>query len=105
MTIMLVWFLGKLIVLFFSPYRNKHLNLIMSLISIFSYQNNHKFYTVMWKKNTQTYWQADPFRAVAEPGIQMKLVNSNTGPGKLLRNSLWHTGDTQDQVYMLNEII
>ncbi|XP_014275150.3 cartilage oligomeric matrix protein [Halyomorpha halys] len=68
---------------------------------VFSYQNNHKFYTVMWKKNTQTYWQADPFRAVAEPGIQMKLVNSNTGPGKLLRNSLWHTGDTQDQVKLL----
>ena len=27
----------------------------------------------MWKKNTQTYWQATPFRAVAEPGIQLKL--------------------------------
>ena len=24
---------------------------------IFSYQDNNKFYTVMWKKNTQTYWQ------------------------------------------------
>jgi hypothetical protein len=52
----------------------------------------------MWKKNTQTYWQATPFRAVAEPGIQIKLVNSNTGPGQMMRNSLWHTGDTEDQV-------
>lgn len=52
----------------------------------------------MWKKNTQTYWQATPFRAVAEPGIQLKLVQSGTGPGQMLRNSLWHTGDTQDQV-------
>ncbi|XP_067003820.1 cartilage oligomeric matrix protein [Anabrus simplex] len=68
---------------------------------IFSYQNNHKFYTVMWKKNTQTYWQATPFRAVAEPGIQLKLVNSNTGPGQMLRNSLWHTGDTEEQVKLL----
>ncbi|KAK6643568.1 hypothetical protein RUM43_005078 [Polyplax serrata] len=68
---------------------------------IFSYQDNHKFYTVMWKKNTQTYWQATPFRAVAEPGIQLKLVLSGTGPGQMLRNSLWHTGDTEDQVRLL----
>lgn len=32
---------------------------------IFSYQDNHKFYTVAWKKNIQTYWQATPFRASA----------------------------------------
>ncbi|XP_058454904.1 cartilage oligomeric matrix protein isoform X2 [Malaya genurostris] len=68
---------------------------------IFSYQDNHKFYAVMWKKNIQTYWQATPFRASAEPGIQLKLVNSNTGPGQMLRNSLWHTGDSKDQVKLL----
>ena len=67
-------------------------------LSSFSYQDNARFYTVMWKKNTQTYWQATPFRAVAEPGIQLKLVNSSTGPGQMMRNSLWHTGDTEDQV-------
>lgn len=58
----------------------------------------------MWKKNTQTYWQATPFRAVAEPGIQLKLVHSSTGPGQMLRNSLWHTGDTEDQVSLLANI-
>lgn len=88
---------------------------------IFSYQDNHKFYTVMWKKNIQTYWQATPFRASAgelfslkenkiyssktkhfsEPGIQLKLVDSRTGPGEMMRNSLWHTGDTKDQVKLL----
>ncbi|XP_037910379.1 cartilage oligomeric matrix protein isoform X2 [Hermetia illucens] len=68
---------------------------------IFSYQNNHKFYAVMWKKNIQTYWQATPFRASAEPGIQLKLIDSVTGPGQMLRNSLWHTGDTRDQVKLL----
>ena len=55
----------------------------------------------MWKKNTQTYWQATPFRAVAEPGIQLKLVQSDSGPGEMMRNAMWHTGDTNDQVKLL----
>lgn len=69
-----------------------------------SYQDNAHFYTVAWKKNTQTYWQATPFRAVAEPGIQLKLVKSSTGPGQMMRNSLWHTGDTEDQVKADNQL-
>ncbi|XP_026463101.1 cartilage oligomeric matrix protein-like [Ctenocephalides felis] len=68
---------------------------------IFGFQDNHRFYSVMWKKDTQTYWQAAPFRAVAEPGIHIKLVNSKTGPGEMMRNSLWHTGDVEDQVKLL----
>ncbi|XP_043220048.1 cartilage oligomeric matrix protein-like isoform X2 [Amphibalanus amphitrite] len=68
---------------------------------VFSYQDNKKFYTVMWKKSTQTYWLPTPFRAVAEPGIQLKVVNSSTGPGQMMRNALWHTGDTFDQVRLL----
>ncbi|RUS69967.1 hypothetical protein EGW08_022275, partial [Elysia chlorotica] len=68
---------------------------------VFSYQDSGKFYTVMWKKTVQTYWQATPFRAVAEPGIQLKLVNSDTGPGQIMRNALWHTGDTNNQVKLL----
>ncbi|KAJ8673743.1 hypothetical protein QAD02_005005 [Eretmocerus hayati] len=68
---------------------------------VFSYQNTRQFYTVMWKKVLQTYWEPKPFRAVAEAGLQLKLVDSNTGPGELMRNSLWHTGNTRDQVKLL----
>ncbi|XP_011311208.1 cartilage oligomeric matrix protein [Fopius arisanus] len=68
---------------------------------VFAYQNNRKFYVVMWKKSPQTYWRSEPFRAVAEPGIQLKLVDSETGPGRELRNSLWHTESTPNQVTLL----
>lgn len=68
---------------------------------IFSYQSNRRFYAVTWKRNAQEYWDKQPFVAFAEPGIQIKLVDSSTGPGEFLRNSLWHTGNTTSQVKLL----
>ncbi|XP_052796018.1 cartilage oligomeric matrix protein-like [Mya arenaria] len=68
---------------------------------VFSYQDSASFYAVMWKKERQTYWHSTPFRAVAEPGIQLKRIRSSTGPGEIMRNALWHTGDTPDQVKLL----
>ncbi|KMQ94456.1 cartilage oligomeric matrix protein [Lasius niger] len=68
---------------------------------VFSYQDNRHFYIVSWKKSAQVYWVPTPFRAEADAGIILKLVQSETGPGEILRNSLWHKNDTPNQVKIL----
>lgn len=59
---------------------------------IFSYQNNQKFYVVMWKKVDSTL-----------PAVQLKLVDSITGPSSILGESLWNTGSTPNQVKQIWE--
>ncbi|ELT88470.1 hypothetical protein CAPTEDRAFT_172504 [Capitella teleta] len=68
---------------------------------IFSYQDSSNFYAVTWKKNREEYWKETPFLAVAEAGIQLKVIKSKSGPGPLLRNALWHTGNTRGQSKLL----
>ncbi|XP_073822840.1 cartilage oligomeric matrix protein-like [Musca autumnalis] len=58
---------------------------------IFSYQSNRKFYIVMWKKQAFS----------SEPKLQLKLIDSTTGPGSMLVNSLWDAKSMKNQTRLL----
>lgn len=40
---------------------------------VFGYQSSSKFYTIMWKKVKQTYWDKEPFEAFGKTGLSIKV--------------------------------
>lgn len=63
---------------------------------LFGYQSNKKFYLVSWKKAPQFY-----FDVQGDAGVEIKLIDSKTGVGKVLGQALWKSTDTKDQVKIL----
>ena len=65
---------------------------------VFGYQNPSNFYILQLSRRRITFPITTPFEAVALPGIYIKAVKSETGPGGYLRNALWHSRSIDGQV-------
>ncbi|KAG1714927.1 Thrombospondin-3b [Nymphon striatum] len=52
----------------------------------------------VFRKTLKLIGSRHQFKAVAQPGIHLKLIQSKTGPGIELRNALWKSGSTEDQI-------
>ncbi|KAI0208334.1 Thrombospondin-2, partial [Lamellibrachia satsuma] len=66
---------------------------------VFGYQTNRKFYVVLWRRTNINYG-GSAYRAGIK-GVQIKLVNSVTGPGDDLAKALWHSADSTNQASLL----
>ncbi|XP_078355791.1 cartilage oligomeric matrix protein-like, partial [Oculina patagonica] len=68
---------------------------------VFGYQNPRKFFVASWKQSKQVYWDSRPFRAKADSALNIKKINSVSGPSQMLRNVLWHTGNVTNEATLL----
>ncbi|XP_074619049.1 uncharacterized protein LOC141877908 isoform X1 [Acropora palmata] len=66
---------------------------------VFGYQSNRKFYVVMWRRENSNFQASNSQTGIK--GVQLKIVDSNVGPGFSLAQALWHSGDTTDEVQLL----
>ncbi|XP_022099461.1 uncharacterized protein LOC110984001 isoform X2 [Acanthaster planci] len=64
---------------------------------VFGYQSNRKFYVVMWRHDNMN----NPRNKGGIRGIQIKKVNSASGPGQSLADALYHSYTTANQVELL----
>ncbi|XP_035662823.1 cartilage oligomeric matrix protein-like [Branchiostoma floridae] len=62
---------------------------------VFSYQSNSRFYLVSWKQAGDG--------SGGQAGVQLKLVDSTTGPGQDLALALWKAAEVQGQTKLLWE--
>ncbi|XP_062499079.1 thrombospondin-2-like [Corticium candelabrum] len=71
---------------------------------VFSYQSNRKFYVCIWKKGPQYFTFGNQFaypHPNARAGIQLKVIDSNIGPGPDLRDATWNTGNVVNESRLL----
>nr|AXL14330.1 mega-thrombospondin [Nematostella vectensis] len=66
---------------------------------VFGYQTNQKFYVVMWRKENINFAAANI--NVGIKGVQLKLVDSNVGPGLELAQAIWHSTDKTDKTKLV----
>ncbi|KAI8514679.1 hypothetical protein Bbelb_072700 [Branchiostoma belcheri] len=66
---------------------------------VFGYQSNRKFYVVIWKHENENAQSSATYGGIK--GLQIKVVDSSSGPSPTLADALWHTHDTTDHVTML----
>ncbi|XP_078583878.1 cartilage oligomeric matrix protein-like [Branchiostoma floridae x Branchiostoma japonicum] len=62
---------------------------------VFSYESNSRFYLVSWKQAGDD--------SGGQAGVQLKLVDSTTGPGQDLALALWKAAEVQGQTKLLWE--
>ncbi|XP_019631437.1 PREDICTED: cartilage oligomeric matrix protein-like [Branchiostoma belcheri] len=62
---------------------------------VFSYQSNSRFYLMSWKQSGDS--------SGGQAGVQLKLVNSTTGPGDDLSVALWRGEEVPGQTKLLWE--
>ncbi len=47
---------------------------------VFGFQDKSSFYTAVWKKKRQTYWMPEPFTALADEGLSIKVLLISSSP-------------------------
>ncbi|XP_071121965.1 uncharacterized protein [Mytilus edulis] len=66
---------------------------------VFGYNSNRKFYLVSWKTKNYNF-DLKTYQAGIK-GINIKVIDSNTGPGIDLAYGLWHSSSKENQTTVL----